>query len=125
VLVDSLSFEVSTGEPVILIGETGSGKSLIAQAILGNITNELEITGKIWIQGTEYLSRKKTDRQKLWGRILGLLPQEPWLSLNPTKRTLSQLSEVYQLVRHATKTSAHRTAREDLRKLAQKETITK
>lgn len=114
ILVDSLTFELATGKPVVLIGETGSGKSLIAQAILGNITGELETTGQIWIHGTEYLSRPKHDRQKLWGKNLGLLPQEPWLSLNPTKRALPQLSEVYELVRKKSKTNADRSAKDDL-----------
>jgi len=117
VLVELLDFELSAGKPISLIGETGSGKSLIAQAILGNITDELELTGKIWIQATEYLGRPKTERQKLWGKSLGLLPQEPWLSLDPTKRALYQLSEVYELVLQEKKDVAEQTARKDLTRL--------
>lgn len=117
VLVNSLNFELAPGKPVNLVGETGSGKSLIAQAILGNITDDLETSGKVWVDGTEYMGRPKSARRTLWGRKLGLLPQEPWLSLNPTKRTLHQLSEVYELVLNKTKPKAIYSARKDLAQL--------
>lgn len=105
-LVGPLSFALSPGNPILLIGETGSGKSLIAQAMLGNITEDLEVRGKLWIQGTEYLSQPDSARQKLWGTLLGMLPQEPANSLDPTQKVQHQIAEVYELVRKETRESA-------------------
>jgi peptide/nickel transport system ATP-binding protein len=117
VLVDSLDFELFAGRSVNLVGETGSGKSLIAQAILGNISDDLKTSGKVWIDDTEYMGLPKSERRTLWGKRLGLLPQEPWLSLNPTKRTLHQLSEVYELVLKRSKRKAISSAEMDLAQL--------
>ncbi len=116
-LVNPLSFELTQGKAVNLVGETGSGKSLIAQAIFGNIADDLEVDGNIWIDGIEYGALPKSKRKKLWGRKIGLLPQEPWLSLNPTKKSIFQLSEVYEKILKRSKRQSIEFARKDLGRL--------
>jgi peptide/nickel transport system ATP-binding protein len=116
-IVHPVNFEIFDGKPVIFLGETGSGKSLIAQAIIGNLSPDLQATGEVFIDGAQYLGQTKDRRRKLWRRRIGLLPQEPWLSLNPTKKSLRQLSEVYHYVVGKNAKEAIRSAEEDLSKI--------
>jgi peptide/nickel transport system ATP-binding protein len=56
-----------------------------------------------------------TARRSLWGRRIGLLPQEPWLALDPTMRVLDQVAETHLFVRGARSLAAARErARGDL-----------
>jgi peptide/nickel transport system ATP-binding protein len=115
-IVHPVSFEIFGGKPVNFLGETGSGKSLIAQAILGNLAPDLLATGEVYIDGKQYLGQTQARRRKLWGRRISLLPQEPWISLNPTKKSLRQLSEVYHYVVGKRAKEATQIAKEDLNK---------
>ncbi|WP_211242380.1 ATP-binding cassette domain-containing protein [Cobetia crustatorum] len=78
-LLSPLSLSLQAGEPLVVIGETGSGKSLLAQALLGTLPRELAASGSLWLDGTEYPLHTPTNRQPLWGRRMAVLPQEPWL----------------------------------------------
>lgn len=118
VIVHPISFEVISGEVVNLVGKTGSGKSLIAQAMLGTLTEGLLASGRVCIDDVEYLGKPEKERRKLWGKKISLLPQEPWLSLNPTKRSSRQLSEVYQFVKGKKRKGAESAAIDDLKRFA-------
>jgi peptide/nickel transport system ATP-binding protein len=97
--VDGVSFRLSPGVPLTLLGETGSGKTLIAEAIMGTLAADLAATGSIALDGRELGAASGVDRRRLWGRRLALLPQEPWLALDPTMRAAGQVAEVFRHVR--------------------------
>jgi len=48
-LIGPVSFSVAAGQSLVIMGETGAGKSLIAQAIMGALPNALIATGKIFM----------------------------------------------------------------------------
>lgn len=98
-LVGSVSFSVRRGEPFTLIGETGCGKTLIAQALTGVLAKDLSATGSIEFDGPNLVGLSGKERRKLWGRRMFLLPQEPRLALNPTMRVIKQVSEVLRYLR--------------------------
>ncbi|WP_026614847.1 ABC transporter ATP-binding protein [Ensifer aridi] len=98
-IVSDISFTISRGRPLTLLGESGSGKSLVAQAIMGNLPAELLATGKVLLDGTDLLAGSPAERRARWGRSISLLPQEPWLALDPTMRIASQVSEVHRFVK--------------------------
>lgn len=97
-LVRGVSFAIPPGGVLTLLGESGSGKSLLAQAIMGNLPSSLRCTGRVAIAGDANDAADERSRHALWGRRLALLPQEPWLALDPTMPVRAQVAETYALV---------------------------
>jgi peptide/nickel transport system ATP-binding protein len=97
-LVRGVSLAASPGEALTIVGETGSGKSLLAEAIMGTLPPTLRTSGRVTILGRSSSADDVAARRSLWGRHLSLLPQEPWLSLDPTMRVARQVREVRALV---------------------------
>jgi peptide/nickel transport system ATP-binding protein len=92
-LVDDVSLAVPSGGSLTLIGETGSGKSLIAQAIFGLLPGGLRACGAIRIGSEGPVS--VTDRARLarfWREQIMLIPQEPSAALDPTMRVGRQMA---------------------------------
>jgi peptide/nickel transport system ATP-binding protein len=115
VLVRGASFTLAPGEPLVLLGETGSGKSLLAQAIMGVLPPGLRAEGRVVLEGQDLLRLCARERRALWGRRIAMLPQEPWAALDPTMRATAQVEEVDRLVhrrsaREAKQRSAARLA---------------
>ncbi|MFL1454929.1 ABC transporter ATP-binding protein [Marinobacter sp. GN3S48] len=94
-LVAPVSFALGEGERLTILGQTGSGKSLLAQAIMGNLPDSLASRGHAWLFGSETPAR---SRRQWWGRQLSMLPQEPWNALNPLMTSVNQLAETYRFV---------------------------
>ncbi|MFJ6078561.1 ABC transporter ATP-binding protein [Pseudarthrobacter sp. NPDC092419] len=92
-LVDVPGMTLEPGRAVTIVGESGSGKSLLAHALMGSLPSSLDVTGRLRI-GDEWSSLSDTGaQQRLWGRHLALLPQEPVLALDPTMPVRAQVAE--------------------------------
>ena len=98
-LVRGVSLAARPGVPLTLLGETGSGKSLVLAAAMGVLAPGLRAEGSVRLDGVELLGAPAPALRRLWGRRLALLPQEPWLALDPTMRALGQVAEVFRVVR--------------------------
>ncbi len=98
VLVDDVWLELVAGRAFTLLGESGSGKSLLAQALLGTLPPSLAATGRIQVLGHTTDIADRAARRPLWGHMMALLPQEPWLALDPTMRVRRQIGETHTLV---------------------------
>jgi len=92
-LLDGIDLEVSAGEPLVIIGETGSGKSLIAQALFGLLPRSLSVSGRLHVDGIEVDLARTGELRQFWGSRMFLLPQEPRLALDPTMRIVRQVCE--------------------------------
>ncbi|MGQ3029758.1 MAG: ABC transporter ATP-binding protein [Ferrovibrionaceae bacterium] len=115
-IVNPTSLRVMAGVPFTILGETGSGKSLLAQAIAGTLPDGLSATGSVRINGRDVLGLSRDERRRgLWGRELAILPQEPWLALDPTARTAAQVEEGYARIRQLPLAAARQAARDALR----------
>jgi len=97
-LVRAVDLHIPAGGVLTLLGESGSGKSLLAQAIMGNLPASLSCSGTVEVGGHRSDAADLRARRALWGRQLALLPQEPWLALDPTMRVARQIAEVHELV---------------------------
>lgn len=90
-----ISFDVAAGEIVGLIGESGSGKSTVALALLGLLEgNNADVTGSIRFRSQELLSLTECKWQKLRGAAISIVFQEPAISLCPVMRAGQQIAEV-------------------------------
>ena len=98
--VNRLSLRVAQGETVAIVGESGSGKSTLANAILGLLPDSAQITaGQLWVDGQDLTHASERQKRALRGRTLGLVPQDPMVSLNPTLRVGQQIAEALILAK--------------------------
>ncbi len=112
--VKGISFVVPTNKTVALVGESGSGKSVTAMAILGLLPEVSSIVGKssvINYQGRNLLTASQADLQKLRGKEISVIFQEPMTSLNPVFTVGEQISEVLRL--HLNMSSSQARARSE------------
>jgi peptide/nickel transport system ATP-binding protein len=95
-IVRGVHFDVRPGMPLTILGDSGSGKSLVLQAIMGTLPPELTATGSVQLGNQNLLQLTARERRNLWNRSISLLPQEPWLALDPTMRVAAQVAEVHR-----------------------------
>lgn len=115
-LIGPVSFEVVAGEPLVIMGETGAGKSLIAQAMMGTLPDTLNATGEIYLNDRRIDNLHRTDRQRLWGHSLAMLPQEPWHALDPLMPAINQVYESHRFVAGHSRKRAQQNAQTDFQK---------
>ncbi|MGJ7036880.1 peptide/nickel transport system ATP-binding protein [Shinella sp. BE166] len=93
-LVSGISFSIAAGERVGLIGESGSGKSLTALAVLGLLPETMRVTGSITLDGHPVIGARDRDLVPLRGRSVAAVFQEPMTALDPLMRIGDQVAEV-------------------------------
>ena len=116
-LLRPVSLQLDPGEPLVILGETGSGKSVLAQALMGTLPPELAAKGRVAVGDRVLSAARPGDFRGLWGRDLAVLPQEPWLSLDPLMRSRAQVSEAHRFVRSLSRHDARTRAQSDLAEL--------
>ncbi len=116
-LLRGVTLSARPGMPLTILGETGSGKTLVVDAIMGTLAAELAASGTVTVDGAAADASDRAARRHLWGRRLALLPQEPWLALDPTMRALPQVAEGHAFVRRAAATPSRRQGASDLEAL--------
>ncbi|RJG40452.1 ABC transporter ATP-binding protein [Mesorhizobium sp. DCY119] len=89
-----VSLDLGKGEVVALVGESGSGKTTIARAIMAMLAPQAKITGgSIRYEGQELIGLSPREYDRVRGREIGWIPQDPMVSLNPLHRIGKQVSE--------------------------------
>ena len=95
--VDGVSFEIGAGEIIGLVGESGSGKSITGFSILGLIDSPGRIVGgQIMFKGKDLITRTPVEMQKMRGRRIAMIFQDPMMTLNPVLRIETQMIEAIQ-----------------------------
>jgi peptide/nickel transport system ATP-binding protein len=97
--VRNLSFSLAEGETFGIVGETGCGKSITALSILrlvpsppGKISH-----GELLFEGEDLLTKSSKEMEKIRGRKISMIFQEPMTSLNPSLTVGAQIDECYRV----------------------------
>lgn len=97
-IVDGADFSIAAGEVVALVGESGSGKTMIARALLGLLPPGMRVTtGVASFEGMDLLRLPAAELRKVRGARIGMVFQEPMVSLNPALRIGGQMAEAMRL----------------------------
>ena len=95
-ILSSISYCLDENEILGIVGESGSGKSVSSLAILGLLPKKIsKITnGEIYFNGKNLLGLSDVDLQKIRGRQISMIFQEPMSSLNPSMTCGKQVAEI-------------------------------
>ncbi|MEV4470137.1 ABC transporter ATP-binding protein [Nonomuraea sp. NPDC049504] len=110
--VDKVSFDLAEGETLAILGETGSGKSVTAQALMGLVPRPAgEVAGgRIVYAGRDLLALPRSETRKLNGTDLAMVFQDPLSSLNPVFRVGAQIGELFRRRQGLSRAEARRKA---------------
>ncbi|PYI54658.1 peptide ABC transporter ATP-binding protein [Paenibacillus flagellatus] len=114
--VRGVSFQVNKGEAVAIVGESGCGKSVTAQTIMRLIPSPPSLIkgGSIRFMGDDLLKKTEKEMQRIRGKEIGMIFQDPMTSLNPTMTIGRQITEGLIKHQNMTKQAANRRAVEML-----------
>jgi len=95
--VNDVSYSLEPGETIGIVGESGSGKSVSALSILRLVPYPGRIvSGRVIFQGTDLMSLSSREIQRIRGRRIGIVFQEPMTSLNPVLTIGRQITEAIE-----------------------------
>lgn len=96
-LVEDVSLSVAAGETLCLVGESGCGKSLTCMATLGLLSDPLVAEGSISLFGHPVIGSPESRLNRMRGRDVAMIFQNPMASLNPIQRVGEQIDEALAL----------------------------
>ncbi len=109
--VNGLSYELEAGETLAILGESGSGKSVNAQAVMGIVDSPpgFITSGSVRLKGVDLFDLKEKERRQVRGSRMSLIFQDALTALNPVYTVGWQISEMLR-VRGVSKTDAKEKA---------------
>jgi peptide/nickel transport system ATP-binding protein len=116
--VNGLSFDLARGEVLTVIGESGSGKSVMLRSLLGMRPANAQIAGTIAVDGVDMARLSAEELRRMRGRVISMVFQEPATALDPVFTIGDQIAET--IVRHegVTRAAAWQRAQDLLDRVA-------
>ncbi|MGC5016788.1 ABC transporter ATP-binding protein [Streptosporangium sp. DT93] len=110
--VNGVSYSLSPGETLAVLGESGSGKSVTAQAIMGllDMPPARIPQGEIRFRGTDLLAMSEDSRSQIRGRRIAMIFQDALSSLNPVFTVGAQIGEMFRVHRGMSRRDAQKKA---------------
>ena len=116
-VIHGISFVLLARRRTGLIGESGSGKTLTALAIMGLLPDGLGATGDVRYRGQDLLEQRERDLCRIRGDRIAMVFQEPMTALNPVMKIGDQVAEPLRLHRGLNRKQAQAAAREALERV--------
>src|SRR5262245_31522022 len=96
--VENVSFSVSRGKTLGIVGESGSGESVTSLSVLGlHNRKRTEMSGKILVNGRDVLGMSEDEIRKMRGRDMAMIFQDPLSALHPFYSIGRQIIEAYRI----------------------------
>jgi peptide/nickel transport system ATP-binding protein len=109
--VDGVSFDIAEGEILGVVGESGAGKSMTGNAVIGLLERPARITGgEVRLKDARIDNLPAEEMRRIRGKRIGMIFQDPLTSLNPLLTVGEQLSETIRLHLGVTEAEAGRRA---------------
>ena len=116
--VRDVSFELQSGEILAIVGETGSGKSSTATAMIRMLPRNGRVeAGEVLFEGRNLLTLGEREMKRLRGESIAYVPQQPTSAFNPTMTVGRQVAEPLVIHRHVTYKQAAPEAARRLREM--------
>lgn len=94
--VRGVTFSLHEGQRLGIVGESGSGKTILMKALLRLLPTSATIdSGEVWYNGLNLVQLRESQLQKIRGKEIGMIFQDPMTSLNPTMKMGAQIAEGY------------------------------
>jgi peptide/nickel transport system ATP-binding protein len=108
--VRGVSFDLARGETLGIVGESGCGKSITVQALMGLLPGNAQVSGSIQLDGQELVGLGDAALCQIRGNRIGMIFQEPMTALNPVHSIGRQVAEPLRLHRGLSKADARQQA---------------
>ncbi|MEM7469979.1 MAG: dipeptide ABC transporter ATP-binding protein [Pseudomonadota bacterium] len=113
-ILDDVSFEIGPGQVHGLIGESGSGKSMTALAVVQLLPDGAVCSGRIEVEGQNTVALSEPALCEMRGAVVGMVFQEPMTALNPLQTIGQQVAEAILVHERISKPAAMARAQETL-----------
>jgi oligopeptide/dipeptide ABC transporter ATP-binding protein len=110
--VNDISFSLDTGRVLCVLGESGSGKSVMLRTILGIQARTATVSGQAIMRGVDLLTLSPREREQVRGEWLSMVFQDPMTALDPVFTVEQQIVETLRRHRGMDKSQAKQRARE-------------
>jgi oligopeptide transport system ATP-binding protein len=115
--VSGMNLTVKRGERIAIVGESGSGKSQTFLGIMGLLAKNGKTTGQALLEGKDVLALKPRELDKVRGKDMAMVFQDPMTALNPSLRISRQLTEQLEVHRGFTAKAASEAALDMLKRV--------
>lgn len=109
-VLQGIDLDMAQGQITAITGESGSGKSMTALAIMGLLPQGAAAQGQILLDGTDIVQTPEPALCRMRGNAMGMVFQEPMTALNPVQTIGAQVAETIRVHEKVTKAEAHARA---------------